>query len=256
MNTTTPRGFDNEEAGPAGEPQDPRRFVLRRSTARMSLLFVGVLMVLAGVAMLGYLAWENIGSDVVASRHQTTVLADLRARWQYPTVADVLGPHAAIAPLGTADAVLRVPRFGRDYEVPIIEGVRGSDLATGVGHFPGTGPGQIGNFALAAHRSTYGEPFRDLPKLRPGDTVIVETDEATYTYQLDTNPNRLLVPFSQSWVTDPVPVAPRNEAPNGMPVFDSAEPTDALITLTSSSEAFHPDERMVAFGHLVTTTPK
>ena len=43
----------------------------------------------------------------------------------------------------------------------MVEGVRDSDLSRGIGHFPGTGPGQVGNFALAAHRVTHGEPFRE-----------------------------------------------------------------------------------------------
>lgn len=253
MNPTTTRG--STSADPDG-PGGAGRFAVSRATRRLAVLFVGLLCLLTGVGMLGYLAWERVGSDVVASRHQSGILTDLLDSWRYPTVTDVLGPQAAIAPLGTADAVLRVPRFGRDYEVPIIEGVRGEDLAAGVGHFPGAGPGQVGNYALAGHRSTYGEPFRDLPKLRPGDKIIVETADATYTYELDTNPNKLLVPLSQSWVIDPVPVAPRKEAPPGMPSFDSTAPTAALITLTTSSEAFHEDDRLVAFGELVSTTPK
>ncbi len=220
------------------------------------VLATGLVCLVAGVAMFGYLAWERVGSGVVASHHQSGTLSDLRASWQFPTVTDVLGPQTAIAPLGTADAVLRVPRFGRDYQVPIIEGVRGQDLAAGVGHFPGAGPGQAGNYALAGHQTTYGEPFRHLSALRPGDRVIVETADAFYTYRLDTNPAKLLVPLSESWVIDPVPVAPRREAPPGMPLFDSPDPTRALITLTTSSEQFQEHDRLVAFGHLVSTTAK
>jgi sortase A len=254
MNSTSPSGSGDK---PAGRRERARaRLAALRGSGRSAVLFVGILCVLTGTAMLGYLGWEKLGSDVVASHRQSGVLADLEARWRIPTVDDVLGPQAAIAPLGTADAILWVPRFGPDYEVPIIEGVRGQDLAAGVGHFPGAGPGQVGNYALAGHRSTYGEPFRDLATLRPGDTVIVETAQARYTYQIDTNPNRLVVPLSQSWVIDPVPVAPGKQAPPGMPVFDSSEPTEALITLTSSSEAFHQNDRMVAFGHLVSTDPQ
>ena len=158
--------------------------------------------------------------------------------------------------MGSAQALVRIPRFGTSYEVPLIEGVRDEDLSRGIGHFPGTGPGQIGNFALAGHRVTHGEPFRGMPDLRPGDEVIVETSDATYTYELDTNPNDLIIPFTQSWVIDPVPVPPEGEAPPGMPTFDSPRPSKALITLTTCSELFHTDNRMVAFGHLVTTTPK
>ena len=42
-------------------------------------------------------------------------------------------------------------------------------LALGPGHVVGTAlPGQVGNFAVAGHRVTAGNPFWGLPGLRPG----------------------------------------------------------------------------------------
>jgi sortase A len=249
MNSTTPTG-----SGSAAEAPPPAGVRVNR---RLVGWCAAVAFVLAGLGMLGFVAWEYVGTDVIAEKRQSDIRADLRASWQYPTVPDVLGPQAADATLGAADALVRIPRFGANYEVPMIEGVRNEDLNHGIGHFPGTGPGQIGNFALAAYRETHAGPFREIASLRPGDRVMVETAEAVYTYRLDTDPNDLDVPLSQSWVTDPVPVPPRGTpAPPGMPVSDSREPTRALITLASCSELFHRDDRMVAFGHLISITPK
>ncbi len=205
--------------------------------------------------MLGYVGWQYYGTDIVSRRAQTEVKQEIRERWQHPTVADVIGPDVA-PPQGSADALVRIPRFGSEYEMPLIEGVRDEDLARGIGHFAGAGPGQIGNFALAAHRVTHGEPFAAMPTLRPGDQVIVETSTATYTYELDTDPSDLVVSFTQTWVIDPVPIPPGDEAPPGMPTFESVQPTESIITLTTCSELFHTDDRLVAFGHLVSTTPK
>jgi sortase A len=103
---------------------------------------------------------------------------------------------------------------------------------------------------------THGEPLRHLPDLRPGDRVLVETHTERYVYVLDTDPNDLVVPLSQSWVTDPVPVPPKGAAPPGMLTSDTTDPTRALITLATCSELFHRDSRMVTFGHLVSVTPK
>ena len=216
------------------------------------------MLILVGGSMLAYAGWEFYGTDIVARHKQAEIRADLEARWKYPTVADVVGPEAGGASLGSAIALVRIPAFGSGYEVPVIEGVRDSDLAQGIGHFPGTGPGQIGNFALAAHQSTHGEPFGRLPDLRPGDEIIVETADAIYRYVLDTNPNDLVVPFTDGWVIDPVPTPPEGEsAPPGMPDFSgSALPDRAIITLATCSELFRTDDRMVAFGHLVSTIPK
>ncbi len=215
---------------------------------------LAVLLVLSGSGMLGYVAWEFYGTDIVSRRAQAALTLEIRERWQHPTVSDLLGPDVSPSQ-GSAIALMRIPRFGPEYEVPLIEGVRDEDLARGIGHFAGAGAGQVGNFALAAHRDSHGEPFHDMPTLRPGDEVLVETTIATYTYQLDTNPNDLIVPFAQTWVIDPVPVAPA-DAPPQMPTFDSEVATDALITLTTSSELFRTDDRMVAFGHLASTSPK
>jgi sortase A len=110
--------------------------------------------------------------------------------------------------------------------------------------------GAKGNYVLAAHRVTHGEPFADFPSLRPGDLVHVETRAATYTYVLDTGGEDLIVPFTETWVLDPKPVNPRE---GGTQPPDDAG--DQLITLVTCSEIFHTEDRSVVFGHLVKTTP-
>ncbi|MBA2698402.1 MAG: class E sortase [Nocardioidaceae bacterium] len=228
----------------------------RRRRGRLVAVLAGVALVLAGLSMMAYVGWQYVGTDINAERSQAVLKQEIRERWQQPTVGDVLGPQASL-PQGSAAALIRIPRFGDDYEMPLIEGVRDQDLRQGVGHFAGAGPGQIGNFALAAHQVTHGQPFHNLPLLRPGDKVIVETSDATYTYVLDTDPDDLVVPFTETWVISPVPQPPAGEAPPGMPTFETPDaPTKAVITLTTSSEPFHTDERLVAFGHLVASSPK
>jgi sortase A len=253
MNPTTTSGT----ADPA-EPTDPAASPpKRRSRGRTITLVVGLALVLGGLSVLGYVGWQYWGTNWVAKGKQADLRDEIHARWEYPTVSDVVGPAAASNQLGSADALVRIPRFGSDYEVPMVEGVRDSDLVKGIGHFPGTGPGQIGNFALAAHRVTNGEPFRQLPELRPGDEVIIETADATYTYELDTDPNDLEVPFTDDWVIASPPVPPEGASvPPGMPTFEDGLLTEAVITLTTCSELFHTDDRMIAFGHLTSTVPK
>ena len=71
--------------------------------------------------------------------------------------------------------------------MPLLEGTSDEALAAGFGHFEDTArAGAKGNFALAGHRITHGEPLRDMPGLEPGDEIVVETARATYTYVLDT----------------------------------------------------------------------
>ena len=70
--------------------------------------------------------------------------------------------------------------------MPVLEGASDEVLAAGVGHMEDTEAGAQGNYVLAGHRVTHGEPFADLPDLEPGDEILVETRSATYTYVLDT----------------------------------------------------------------------
>ena len=152
--------------------------------------------------------------------------------------------------LGDASALVRIPRFGDDYVMPVFEGVADDVLARGYGHFEDSAqPGKKGNYALAAHRVTHGEPLRNMPELRPGDKVYVETRDAVYTYVLDTDPNDLVVTFRDVWVVQP---QPRNPDPSGVQPADDPR----LLTLTTCAELFHTDDRMIAFGHLVSTEHK
>jgi sortase A len=110
---------------------------------------------------------------------------------------------------GTAIALLRVPRFGAVYEVPIVAGTELADLAHGVGHYYSTAaPGAVGNFAVAGHRVTHGQPFSRLLSLKKGYQVVVETRQAVFTYEMDTAPQDLTVKDTAGWVLDPVPGKP------------------------------------------------
>ncbi len=74
-----------------------------------------------------------------------------------------------------------IPAIGVD--APIVPGTDWEALKKGVGHQPGTAnPGERGNMVLAAHNDIYGEIFRDLEKLRPGDEVWVYAGSQAYRY--------------------------------------------------------------------------
>lgn len=198
------------------------------------------MLLLAGVVVLGYVGWQFLGTNWVSERRQQEILGDLEEGWS-------AGEGEVDAAGTTTGAVVRIPRFGDDYEVPLLEGTSDDALAAGIGHLDGTaGPGEQGNFALAAHRITHGEPFADLPALRPGDEVHVDTADRTYTYVVDTGGDALEVSFDAGWVLDPLP---DNPDPDG--VEPEQAPGQSLITLTTCAELFHTDERLVVFGHLV-----
>ncbi len=210
------------------------------------MLVGGIALITVGAIVLGWLAWQFWGTNWVSKGRQADVVSELQEEWRD-------GRGTADTDFGKATGILRVPRFGADYEVPILEGTTDEVLAAGVGHDEDTaGVGEHGNFALAAHRVTHGEPFADFPELREGDLVEIETVNATYTYQLDNGGTDLIVPFTADWVLDPL--FPVNPDAGG--VTAPGQPGDQIITLVTCSEIFHTDNRSVVFGHLVETVPK
>jgi sortase A len=209
------------------------------------------MLLLAGFAMLGYVGWQFYGTNYVSRQTQQRVIEKITKDWSVAPATTVEGPTETRVAVGEPMGLIRIPAFGDDYVVPLVEGVTDKVLASGFGHFPPNAlPGEEGNFAIAAHRVTHGEPLRDMPELRPGDEVIVETEKAVYTYELTTNPNDLIVTFRDIWVVDPIPSNPDGG------VQPAQKPGQQLLTLTTCAELFHTDDRMIAFGHLVDTKAK
>jgi sortase A len=209
---------------------------------------VGVTLMVTGAGLLGYVGWQFWGTNWVAQREHAEISRTLQTQWEEDGAE--LAPKRV--PKGDASALIRIPRFGRSYVVPVLEGVSTEDLARGFGHFvESADPGRVGNYALAGHRVTHGEPLRRMPELEPGDRVIVETVNAQHVYRIDTEPEALVVPFTSTWVLDPLPKNPESGGPQ-----PAQKKGQRLITLTTCSEIFHTDDRMIAFGHLVRTTAK
>lgn len=226
----------------SGDPDRPTRRTRRRPSP-LTLLGIGLLV--AGLACLGWVGFQYIGTNVVSEQAFETETEQLRTRWQEQERTDPKGKTQASVVPGDAIALLRIPAFGDDYEIPILNGTDPPVLSKGVGHYSSTAaPGQIGNFAIAGHRVTHGQPFAKLLQLKAGDEVIVETREAVYTYLLDDSPRERTVDDSETWVLDPVPGQP------------DAKPAEALITLTTCQDLFRSPDRSIGFGHLQDTRRK
>lgn len=227
----------------------------RRRTSVIGVL--GEVLITLGVVIMLFLGWYVWLNDIITGSAQQnaaqSVQEQLRAEFERereeqpegeaPTEpaepVDPGEPAVRDAPAeGQAFGTLRVPRFGDDYVRTIAEGV---DLATvlnrsdlGIGHYPGTDmPGEIGNVALAAHRTTYGAPFADIAELRPGDPLYIETIDGWYEYRFR---NLEYVLPTAVQVLEPVPQAPQVEA------------GDRILTLTSCNPRFSAAERVIGYA--------
>jgi sortase A len=235
-----------QTAAPAAQPAPgrPRRRWVRR---------LGLLLIVAGLAVLGYVAWQFWGTTWLSHRTQERIVTEVEKDWDAGATGETGSANDAVrVPEGDVSALIRVPRFGDDYVVPVLEGTSDDVLAAGYGHFADSAePGRVGNYAVAAHRITHGEPLRGMPDLEVGDEVIVETRTTTYTYELTTAGDALTVPFTAGWVVDPLPDNPEQGG-----VEPEQKARQRLITLTTCAELFHTDNRLVAFGILVDREPR
>jgi sortase A len=96
--------------------------------------------------------------------------------------------------LGDVVFVLKIPRLG--YDAAVREGVSGSILSFGPGHYPTTAqPGQLGDVGVAAH-NTYWLGFG---AVRPGDLIVLETADTDYFYVVTRT--KIVAP-EETWVLD------------------------------------------------------
>lgn len=251
------------DADPAATPettssQTTARQIELPGRARLSVTGVlGELLITAGVVVMLFLGWYIWLNDVVSANEQQEaagiVQEELQDRWERGDVspdrptADVGEPVISTAPpAGEVFGALIVPRFGADYVRAIATGV---DVETvlnsrriGIGHYSETQmPGEIGNFAIAAHRNTWGGAFSKVDELRLGDRIYVETVDGWYEYSFRG--------LEYVWPTGVDVLAPVPSAPD-------VAPTDRILTMTTCNPRFSTAERIVTYAVFETWYPR
>jgi len=211
------------------------------SGARTAVRSLGEVLITAGVVLLLFCVYQLVWTNVTADRAQARVNDNLRQEWAHPNAESPNDVRLSKSDFGKGFAFLHIPRLGKNYSVPVVQGVSLSDLSRGVGHYPSTAlPGQVGNFAVAGHRATNGQPFADLDEVIVGDSVVVETRRTWFTYVVD---KVQIVQPTDVWVIGPVPGKP------------DQEPTRRLITLTTCNPRWASTQRLILFGHLAASQP-
>jgi sortase A len=144
------------------------------------------------------------------------------------TAPPTRSPEPVDIQVGDPIARLEIPAIGVDSIV--IAGVDKSDLKRGPGHYPDTPlPGQLGNSAIAGHRTTYGQPFFDVDQLQEGDEMVVTTLSGRFVYRVT----------GQQIVT-----------PSDYQVVTTNDPTVATLTLTSCHPKWTARDRIIVTGEL------
>jgi sortase A len=230
--------------GGVGSPR--RRSTMRRRRPVSVIGVLGELLITAGIFVLLFLGWQFWLQDIIVGNQQDHQAQQLNKQWQdqsdalVPSKVPNQTPTTPVIDKAPGNAqvfgILYVPRWGATWQRKIAQGVGVADVldAIGVGHYPGTQmPGDVGNFAIAAHRHAYGGGFQYLHELHVGDSVYIGTKSGWYQY---TFRDIQYVQPTQVNVLQPVPMSP------------GVKPTNRLITMTTCNPFFSTAERMVAYG--------
>jgi sortase A len=206
----------------------------------------GELLITLGLVVALFLAYELWITDIFQARTQSRLHNKLAATWAAPAQPATPAPPPPAAPphpaVGAGFAELHIPRLGADYAPVIVEGVGEAQLQEGPGHYPGTAmPGEMGNFVVSGHRTTYGKPFNELDELRPGDPVVVEVSDRYYVYRMT---RAEVVAPTRLDVTYPVP----EQA--------GKVPTAAVMTMTTCNPKYSAKTRLIVFAKLDKTVMK
>ncbi|MCQ8195008.1 class E sortase [Streptomyces rugosispiralis] len=240
-----------EGAGSAGDARPRTRMEAKRaararkdSPGVVASRVVGELFITLGVVMLLFVTYQLWWTNILAHQQASGAANNLQKKWDES--GDERDP-GTFSP-GQGFAIIYIPKL--DVKAPIAEGIdKHKVLDRGmVGHY-GKSPlktampwDKKGNFALAGHRNTHGEPFRYINRLKPGDEIVVETQSRYYTYAMSsilpqTSP-------SNTGVIKPVPPGSGFTGPG------------RYITLTTCTPEFTSTYRMIVWGKMVEERPR
>ncbi|MFE7897020.1 class E sortase [Streptomyces sp. NPDC057424] len=203
---------------------------------------IGEVFITTGVLMLLFVTyqlwWTNVRAHAQAGQEASSLQNDWASGKRNP---------GAFEP-GQGFAILHIPKL--DVVVPIAEGTNSKGVLDRgmVGHYaegalktamPGD---KSGNFGLAGHRNTHGEPFRYINKLAPGDPIVVETQDEYFVYKMASI--LPVTPPSNTSVLNPVPTGSGFTKPG------------RYITLTTCTPEFTSKYRMIVWGKMVEERPR
>jgi sortase A len=172
------------------------------------LLFVELLAVVGLILLLfnGITMMRDLNTEVATALEQPTLTPTpliasvvLPSGHTPPTSPEGARPNEAeipqhLKPLVQSLANIPIPTPGPEQAIriqvpainvdaPIVQGDGWEQLKKGVGqHIGSSNPGDAGNVVLSAHNDIFGEIFRDLDRLQPGDEITIYTNQRAYTY--------------------------------------------------------------------------
>ncbi|WP_230423357.1 class E sortase [Streptomyces radicis] len=210
---------------------------------------IGELFITTGALLLLFVVYQLWWTNVEARAHANGEADRLTEQWDGSGGEDGESRDPGVFSAGQGFAILYIPTL--DVRVPVAETVDPATVLDNgmVGHYseadrlPTAMPwDDEGNFGIAGHRNTHGEPFRYINQLDPGDPIVIETADAFYTYEMtsrldETSP-------SNTEVLDPVPEQGGFTEPG------------RYITLTTCTPEFTSTYRLIVWGQMIEERPR
>ncbi|MBA2945353.1 class E sortase [Streptomyces himalayensis] len=212
------------------------------SPAVLASRALGEVFITTGVLMLLFVTYQLWWTNIRAHQQTDDAAHTLKDDW-----ANGKRNPGVFEP-GQGFAIMHIPKL--DVVVPIAEGIdkqtvldRGMAGHYGKDSIPTAMPSaKTGNFGVAGHRNTHGEPFRYINRLQPGDPIVVETQDAYYVYKMAS-----ILPVTSpknTSVLDPIPPGSGFTKPG------------RYITLTTCTPEFTSTYRMIVWGKMVEERPR
>lgn len=200
--------------------------------------FVGKSFIATGLLLLGLVVYQLWGTGIETRRAQSVLRKEFNSiiAATGPTATSIkpttTGGTSAFLPVVDALALIEIPSI--NISKIVVEGITPKDLRRGPGHFPNTPlPGEMGNSAIAAHRTSYDAPFGNLNTIAPDDVIYITTPKGKFAYTVKE-----------------VSVV----APDKTSVLANT-PQVATLTLITCHPRFSTSQRLVVRAELSSTAP-
>jgi sortase A len=160
--------------------------MMNLKTARV-VGFIGKTFITTGLLLLGLVVYQLWGTGIETRRTQSAlrqefnrIIATTSPTATSPKTTTTKGTSAFL-PVTDALALIEIPSI--NISKIVVEGLTPKDLRRGPGHFPKTPlPGELGNSAIAGHRTSYDAPFGNLNTIALDDVIYITTPKGKFAY--------------------------------------------------------------------------
>ena len=224
----------NLDHAPNGQEAHPRLPFWERPKAKKDLRWfiqnLGFMLIALGLLMFLFVGYQLWGTGIQEAQSQNKLESSFKS---FLNENGLEKPEPGIpSPIrepifvDRGDGVFLIQMPTINVTKYVVAGVETADLKKGPGHYPSTPlPGELGNSAIAGHRTTYGEPFRHLDDLEIGDPIII-TDLFNRAFTYTVTAQQIVEP-SDTWVTA------------------TTDPNKATLTLTTCDPEFSAKRRLI-----------